>query len=310
MYKRGNLKTLLGFAVLIAIVLALVFFYDKSNRRPERAAPNGEVAVETTGEVSAVSRILIGVPKPLETQDAAYLYDEVSNELTRIEQPAGWRAGGADDEIRPEFRAVENDPDATRLVLGDMWSVVLRDAGGSAYQNPVWVGLVDEATAAVQADRDERLLLFIRTNGTITEAFTFSELYKIHGVYGNAVWVTTALPGEGLEAEPQGPAEVIRVDGGGYQTLATENMAIDSLTAHDSGAFAYRFIDGSYKARKGGFLWEGSGRPLFWLNDHELLVAQGEVIKRVDLTASSQVEIGEVDGMATSAKRQLFIEPK
>lgn len=312
MKQNGNAKAIFGFLILIVVIIGLVLAYSRMKSGVEETESGEKTAMEEDGSMKpgkTEARILIGVPAPLEASDAAYLYDEESKTVSPVEQPDGWRVTEINTEPKVEFSAVFNDPTVTRFTLGDVWDVVLRDRNSVAYQNPSFIGIVDESTAALQAEKDGRFILFVSAGGDIEEVYELPELYKIHGVYGNAVWITTALMGEGLEAEPQGPAHVIRIDRDGGESILTEDMVIDRLVAHENGSYAYRFADGSYKARQRGFLWEGSGTPLYWINADELLVSQGRTLKLVRLTASAQDTIGELSGTASAAGRIQFTAP-
>lgn len=308
MSKNGNVRSILGFFVLIIVVLVLVVLYDKSMRTntptPEQPVQDAAAVATSTADTT---RILIGVPKPMESTDLAYLYDEENNTLTRLTQPGGWRVTDGTHANETRFEPATNDPTATMLVEPGLHPVVLRDEAGVAYQNPIWIDRLDETTAAIQADKDERYLLFVHMNGKITEVYTFPELYKIHGVYGNAVWISTAVPGAGLESAPQGPADILRIDETGVTTMATEDNAVDVLVAFDRDSFAYGFSNGNYKAQHGDSRVEGRGRPLMWLNAQELLVADGKDLKRINVVESREETIGTLDGAATVARRQSFL---
>lgn len=307
MKKNGNIKAFIGFIVLILVILVLVLAYDRFRDRPtdtmQPARETDEQAMMGEETPDPEGRIIVGVPRPLENTDLAYLYDDQTNDLMKFDQPEGWRVNEINRQPEAGFEPVLNDEAATRFVMGDRWNVVLRDHNGAPYQNPSFIGMVDENTVAIEAERDERFVLFVRSGGSITENYELPDLYKVHGIYGNAVWITTALSGNGLEAEPQGPAHVIRVDADGNESLISEDQVIDSLVAHESGSFAYRFTDGSYKARRGNFLWEGTGTPLYWINEDELLINQGRELKRVNLTQSAQDTIGEMEAAASVADR-------
>jgi len=258
-------------------------------------------------EASVSERIMIGVPTPLEPSDLAYLFDEKTGDLRAVDQPVGWRASDIDKTQEAVFETVFNDEGVTRFLLGNDWNIVLRDKHAVPYQNASFIGLLDEGTAVLQAYKDVRYILFVHEDGRIDEAYELPELYIEQGIYGNSVWITTALMGEGLESEPQGPSHVIRIDAQGSESVISEDKVIEQLTAFDASSYAYRFVDGTYKARRGQFLWEGSGTPLFWLNNDELLVNQGRTLKRVNLKESSQDTIGELEKAATTANRVQFI---
>ncbi len=310
MKNSKNVKTILGFAILVILILAVVYIFDRSSGREDGISDNA-ARTEETGDSRAAEqqgeRIIIGSPTPLEAADTAYLYDEKTGALQKVDQPAGWRVEDIRKSEEAVFEKVFNDPEATRFLLGGVWDIVLRDEQAVAYQNPSFIGLIDEGTAAIIAEKDARHILFVRAGGAITEMYELPALYKIHGVFGNAVWLSTALQGEGLESDPQGPAHIVRVDIDGAESLLKEDLVIERLVAHGTESFAYQFSNGSYKARRGNYLWEGNGTPLFWLNENDLLINQGKTLKRVNLAESSQDTIGDIEGRATVADRIEFI---
>jgi|GEM_PF-6442091 len=309
--KGGDSKTFIGFTILVILIVGVLYLISQNINQPPSVSDTTNSG-DTSGvpsEGQDVDKILIGVSTPLEPSDLAYVYDETSGDLQKVSEPTGWRAADIKKYEQATFEAAANDPIATRFHLGTLWDVVLRDAKGRSYQDPVFLGRLDETTAVIQAQKDQSYILFVGTSGSITEAYILPELYKVHGIFDHAVWVTTAVPGEGIESAPQGPAHVIHIDSEGNTSLTLEDMVIEQLTAFNATSYAYRFTNGSYKAHRGNYLWEGTGTPLFWLDENTLLVSQGHALKRVNLVDSSQETIGEMDGTASMADRVHFSSP-
>lgn len=309
MKKNGNIKSFIGLIVLILVVLAFVLLYDRGDgeQRADTGQGNATEEVKAVGEPEMLNRVMVGVPTPLQAADIAYLYDEETGDLKQVEQPEGWRVTEIQESHNVQFEPVFNDPSVTRFLLNDSWDVVLRNKQAAAYQNPTFLGLVDDSTVALQAELDGRFILFVGKDGEILEVYELPELFKVHGVYDGSVWLTTAILGEGLESDPEGPADVVRINRDEAIILQTEEQLIDQLIAHDSDSYAYRFSDGAYKARKGNFLWEGNGTPLLWLNEEELLVSQGSSLKKVHLTDSAQDTIGDLEAPASVADYVEFV---
>lgn len=312
MKKASNIKALIGFAVLILLVLSVVYFFSKNTLSNTAGVPTGtgpDNTVQPNKESIASERIMIGVPSPLAPSDLAYILDEASGDLQAVDQPAGWRVSNIQKTREAAFEPIFNDEGATRFLLGSDWNVVLRDTQAVPYKNASFIGLLNENIAVLQADKDVRYILFAHKDGKIDEVYELPELYIIQGIYGNSVWITTALMGEGLESEPQGPSHVIRIDAEAYESMITEDQVIERLTAYDAKSYAYRFGDGTYKARHGNYVWEGGGTPLLWLDKNTLLVSQGKTLKRVNVTESSQDTLGELEKPATVAGRVQFVSP-
>lgn len=249
------------------------------------------------------TEILIGVSHPGEASDTLYRFLSSSRELKQETPPNGWRISSIEKTTDIHIQPPENPEGAFRLTGSNAWDVVLRAKDGRRYTELQFIGLLNEQTAAVAGRKDGiPKILIVDRNTSIKEAYDFPEFGNVQGVYEGALWITTANPGPGLESPPQGPSSVMRIDASGASSVVkSDDNVILRVLPGPSNALAYLFEDGEYRGESGTYRWEGSGRPLLWIDATHLLVTQEKTLNLVNLEAADQTAVGELDGIPETA---------
>ena len=100
--------------------------------------------------------------------------------------------------------------------------------------------MFDQTHAAIVARSDERVVLSVSRVGDIAKILSVGDNMYPLGVSNGSLWIATFQPGEGIESPPQGPSDLIRVQGNGAtSTVATDPHVIVSALSGTNDNVAY-----------------------------------------------------------------------
>jgi hypothetical protein len=164
----------------------------------------------------------------------------------------------------------------------------------------VLVGALDRSHVLLTALHPEPVLLRVSVSGELFEAYRPQEASRFLGTSEGLSWYSTFVPGEGLESEPQGPSDLVRVTSDGQaQIVAKDERVIIAAVSGSQGAFAYFTDKGEGVARSGTDAWRGDMRPLVWLDDHRLILARGTELLLLNLSSAELRRIAELPAVPT-----------
>lgn len=241
---------------------------------------------------STEAALLLAFANPRATQDELLRLQLPHGPSSALTVPKGWRASSLPRHgMRVELLA---DAETYRLVREDGWNVALRSPAGVSYKDPVLVGFFDADHIGVVAHTDTRVLLDVSRFGEIRVLQVLQDEASVRLVQGGAAWVTTFTPGEGIESEPQGPSTLTRLTRTGASTTKAESPGVISRVvpfSDRSDIFAYGTEQGTFTAMSGTTSWQGTGVPLVWTTENELIFTQDNKMWRRDVTSSTKEEL-------------------
>jgi len=259
--------------ILVALIVAAVA-WTVSDRLPNIAS-NSSGASTSTLPIAAASDthtiIMLGVPAPKADRDQRLLVDLDSGSSTKISVAAGWRSSNllsnTDLSLVPYGDGFK--------VSGTDWDIVLRRENGQLYIDPQILGLIDATHAVVLARiSSSQEILVVNRTGAITKLADMPENANVLGLVDGSVWLSTFIPGEGIENAPHGPSKLVRIEADGSQTVeATSDDVINRVVANDSH-IAYGTEGGIFSVVNATD-WKGDGKPLLWISGGRLVVVQG-----------------------------------
>ena len=257
---------------------------------PPKAAekPAAAAIAEATG-----TRILIGASVPTEPSDRLYLLTLEDKSIVEKKTAAGWRVGNLDSAAQAVSVAPKSGSDAS-VLSGNGWNVSLRDKKGNAYLEPRLFGFFDARHAGVLARKDASLvLLSVSTAGEIREIYTVGETANPLSIGGGSAWFSTFQPGEGIESEPRGPSELIRVlpDGTASTVMTSFNVIVSALAGPDN-ALAALSSDGKLTIQTADHSQTMEGKPLLWLDNNRLLYSRGMTLFLWDAANEQTSSVG------------------
>lgn len=264
---------------------------------PPLAVSSTSSSVATTTTVAATDEnIEVAIPVPGGRSDRRFRVALADGKAVEQMVEKGWRISGS----MFSEPLLDSSEDVTRLTGGE-WNVVLRAKDGTPYREPVLVGALDRSHVLVAALHPGPVLLRVSVSGELFEAYKPPEASRYLGTSQGLTWYSTFMPGEGLESEPQGPSELLRVTSDGQaQTVAKDERVIISAVSGPQGAFAYFTDKGEGVARSGTDAWRGEMRPLVWLDDHRLLLARGTELLLLNLTSAEMRRITDLPAVPTT----------
>jgi archaeosine-15-forming tRNA-guanine transglycosylase len=175
-------------------------------------------------------------------------------------------------------------------------SVILRNAKGRPYQNPQIVGWMSDTQLVVMAFQGgERHAVAVEPSGRITQMVTLPENAVTMLAGDGAFWYVTAMPSDDIAFDVLGPSELHRVgvDGKDEMIARSEDVVIDHVTIGAEQRFAYLISGSLYVSDAGVPVDRGTGRPVGWLENGDLLV----VARNSKLLAVPQGKDTRVDVM-------------
>ena len=289
----------------ILAVLAGGVFYSFQTGIPVGISASESSSIENPVkaiETVATSTIRLGIAVPKADRDQVYTLSLPSKTIEQQIVDKGWRL---DQWKKSEsLHMIPASPDGKAPVLtdGKEWNVSLRGANGEAYAEPQIVGMADDTHAFVIATTDARKLLLVSRSGEIRSIFDVPEFANIFLSGEGHIWIATFVPGEGIESEPMGPSQLIRVSLSGIQEkIAEETRVIIGVVPGTDGGTAYRTDDGDVVAMSLGKRWSGNGIPLLWLDQDRLLLAQGRGVFLLDMRSLTLDLLQQLPAAASAA---------
>ncbi len=200
------------------------------------------------------------------------------------------------------LRVEPSEDGVSRIVDGNDWNVALRASNGAPFVNARIVSELSPSRVVVIGSTDGDHLLYVERSGSIRDVYALPPLYVLHGLMEGVLWISTAEPGEGIESPPQGPSAIIRITSAGVvETRKSSPDAVSALAVGPANALAYMTENGNVIAESGSSSWNGTGRPLMWVDVSHLLVARGQTVSLVDLETKTQQDIGDAGGIPVAA---------
>jgi hypothetical protein len=303
--RRSHATNWLG-PILVALIVAAVA-WTVTDRGPTsvqnplssivpHAAPQAPTPVSQTAS-STPLWVELGIPALKADRDLRMRVDVMSGSSTMIVVDKGWRTG---DLLPDPGLKLQPYNDGFKLT-GQDWNVVLRSDNGELYGDPQLVGLFAEKDAAVVASRDgSRQLLDVSRAGGIRKVADVPDNANVLGLQDGSVWLSTFIPGEGIESAPHGPSKLVRIDSDGKQEVEATTESVINLVVADSGAAAYSTEGGTYSVA-GESDWNAQGKPLVWLPGKRLLIVRGTSLFVVGPNPSDEQRIPGTVGAEPAA---------
>ncbi|HVM90642.1 MAG TPA: hypothetical protein VMU11_01970 [Verrucomicrobiae bacterium] len=281
--------------ILVALIVAAVA-WTVTDRLPTvsnplagagtQAGPGSSTSTPSTAS-STPLMVELGIPSLKADRDTRLRIDLASGSSTSLSVPKGWRAGDltgvSDLQLQPYN-------DGYKLSGGD-WDIVLRSESGELYADPQVVGLFDDSHAAVIGSLSgSRVLVSVNRAGGISKVADISDNANVLGLQDGSVWLSTFIPGEGIESEPHGPSKLIRIDSDGRQEVEATSESVINVVVAGQGAVAYATEGGTYSVA-GSNEWDAQGKPLVWLPGKRLLVVRGTSLFLIGPNASDETRI-------------------
>jgi hypothetical protein len=212
----------------------------------------------------------LGIPALSADRDQKLLVDLDSGSSTKIEVAKSWRTTQLSDSgitLIPFSDGYK--------VSGVDWDIVLRRDNGQMYTDPRMLGLLDPTHAVVIAHVSAaQEILLVNRAGSIRKIANLPDNANVLGLVDGSVWLSTFIPGEGIESEPHGPSKLVRIETDGSQVVvATSDSVINRVVAL-RGNVAYGTEGGTYSVVMTNGM-TGQGTPLLWLKDNRLIMVRG-----------------------------------
>jgi hypothetical protein len=283
---------------LVALIVAAVAWTvnDRSGSVSDSATTaTSTPPIAVASDTHAI--VELGITASKADRDQRLRIDLDAGSSTAVSVPAGWRA--TDLTASPDVSIVPSG-DGFKLSGAD-WDIMLRRENGELYIEPQLLGLFDPTHAAVVARVSaSQELLSVNRAGSISKISDVPDNANVLGLSGGSVWLSTFIPGEGIESEPHGPSKLVQITRDGTQTpLATSESVINRVVASGSDA-AYGTEGGTF-AVAGANDWTGDGVPLVWLSGHRLLVLRGTSLFVTGGAGDERRISGTVSGQPSAA---------
>ena len=259
--------------ILVALIVTAVA-WTVSERVPNIPVPSSGTTSSTlpVAAASATHTIVeLGIPALSADRDQRLLVDLDSGSSTKLVVPKGWRMSSlnsiADVSLVPFGEGYK--------LSGTDWDIVLRRENGQLFIEPQLLGLLDPTKAIVIARVSAaREILLVNRSGGIRKLADLPENANVLGLADGSIWLSTYIPGEGIENEPHGPSKLVRINADASQVVeATSDSVINRVTA-TYGYTAYGTEGGTYRVVEAAD-WTGQGMPLLWLPGSRLLIVRG-----------------------------------
>ncbi|MFZ2804560.1 MAG: hypothetical protein WA001_05045 [Patescibacteria group bacterium] len=233
----------------------------------------------------------------------AYFHLPSASSSSAIPSPDGKTTAAMDDVKSDGATVLDISP-----VGGSPQTVVLRNAGGQALQDVSFLGWLDSRTLAVSAVATSTSEAYaVSIAGDVTPLAPLPSSMVWDDARGGSIWYGTAVMGQGIESEPQGPSELHRIAADGTDTLMTRDETHVYLTVvpGPNGAFAVTTDDGKSSLLESSTgavrISLGTSRPLFFLPDGTLLMRTDYTIAVFNPTAQTSKTLGSVPEGQVSA---------
>ncbi len=277
----GIIGPVIVMVVMSGIVYAVLQDPSFEIRLPDRFWKNASnlslsSSSTTSGANSATgtSDLLVSIAIPNADRDRLFRVSFAARSVEELPAQTGWRETALTQ--KPLQLTVGKNLDDVMILSGGDWDVPLRTQSGVPYQEARFLGMFDATHAAVLARASDRMLLSVSRVGEIRELTPVTDNKIVLLMESSGVWLSSFVPGEGLESPPQGSSTLARVDGNGITaTIATEPQVINLVVPGPGGAVAFATEQGDMAAKSEIGLWKGQGRPLVWLDEGRLVIAQG-----------------------------------
>lgn len=273
--------------IVIAVVMGGVAYSvsDHAARSTQLASsetPRGASGEERVEPVATTSvRFEVGIRSPDKDHDRRFVIDTATKSVTELETPKGWRVEEL-NETTASLRLASSDDRGFRITDGADWNVPLRTTSGEAYMEPHLLGLFDERHAAVVARTDRRRILNVSRVGQTTPIADVPEYANVLGLRDGFVWMSTFVPGQGIESDPLGPSDLLAVHPDGTVLKKGTLPSLITMVVAEGNAYAIGDDGGRYQATfPSGTFVEGIGVPLAW-NGDRLLMSAGSKLLFVD----------------------------
>jgi len=238
--------------ILVALIVGAVA-WTVNDRLPGMVSnvPNSATSTPSIASVSGTHMVVgLGIPAPKADRDQRLLIDLDSGSSTKVTVPAGWRTSSL---LPATGLSLVPYGDGFK-VSGTDWDIVLRRENGQLYIDPQILGLLDPTHAVVIARiSSAQEILVVNRAGGITKLTDMPDNANVLGLVDGSVWLSTFIPGEGIESEPHGPSKLIRIEADGSQTVEATSEQVITRVVAGYGSFVYD-IDGNEE------------KPLLWLS--------------------------------------------
>jgi len=273
--------------ILIALIVTAVA-WTVSERVPNVSLPT-PANTSSTLPIAAASDthtiVALGIPALSADRDQRMLVDLDSGSSTKIAVAKGWRI----PDLTPAS-GVSLVPfgDGFKLA-GTDWDIVLRRENGQLYIEPRVLGLLDATRAIVIARiSTAQEILLVNRSGGIRKIADLPENANVLGLADGSIWLSTYIPGEGIESEPHGPSKLVRIEADGTQEVAATSDSVINRVIATYGYTAYGTEGGTYRVVESQ-AWTGQGTPLLWLPGSRLLVGRGTSLFVLDGKSEKRV---------------------